>query len=278
VFAGIVGVKSYPKGVTTNSDSGIEDYRIYYPVFEAMQDEGLVLCIHGEVPSSGSTCVMNAERHFLKHLAQLHQDFPRLKIVLEHATTKEAVELVKQLGETVGCTITAHHLYLICDDWAGSPIHYCKPVAKYPEDREALRQIVKSGHPRFFLGSDSAPHLVHKKTLMTGCAAGIFTSMHLSSYLAHVFDEFGALDKLKQFATEFGRQFYGHDTLIRAAQAQWPHLSPQQLEDQLIKDRPVLKLKQETTVIPPHIVIVESKEPSDKVIPFMASQTLNYGL
>lgn len=140
-------MKSYPKGVTTNSSEGIEDYRLYYPIFETMQEEGLILNIHGEIPSNSitNTCVMNAERAFLKHLRQIHADFPRLKIVLEHATTRDAVETVKELGDTVGCTITVHHLELIVDDWAGSPIHFCKPVAKYPTDREALRDVVLAG-------------------------------------------------------------------------------------------------------------------------------------
>jgi dihydroorotase len=95
--------------------------------------------------SHQNTCVLNAERHFLKHLETLHKDFPRLRIVLEHATTKEAVETVKRLGPTVACTITAHHLALVVDDWAGQSFNFCKPVAKYPEDREALRAVVREG-------------------------------------------------------------------------------------------------------------------------------------
>lgn len=145
--AGIKGVKSYPRGVTTNSDQGIEDYRTYYPVFQTMQDEGMILNLHGEIPpAEGSdVCVLNAEELFLSHLKQLHADFPRLKIVLEHASTKAAVDMVKSLGDTVGCTITLHHLSLTVDDWAGQCFNYCKPVAKYPYDREALRQIILQG-------------------------------------------------------------------------------------------------------------------------------------
>ncbi|KAJ3331789.1 Dihydroorotase, partial [Kappamyces sp. JEL0680] len=119
--AGIRGVKSYPRGVTTNSDGGIESYSVYYPVFEAMQEAGMVLNLHGEIPSDPSSdiCVLNAEEKFLKHLVQLHRDFPKLKIVLEHATSAAAVDVVKSLGDTVGCTITVHHLQLVVDDWAG---------------------------------------------------------------------------------------------------------------------------------------------------------------
>ncbi|RUS18041.1 hypothetical protein BC937DRAFT_89203 [Endogone sp. FLAS-F59071] len=147
------------------SDSGIESYEIYYPVFKAMEEEGLVLNLHGEVPSDDEKfrtirvdddycvckwraqdiCFMNAEEKFLPHLAQLHADFPSLKIVLEHATSKAAVEMVKSLGDTVACTITIHHLQLIADDWAGQAHHFCKPVAKYPHDRLALREIVAQG-------------------------------------------------------------------------------------------------------------------------------------
>ncbi|KAG8707009.1 Dihydroorotase [Ceratobasidium sp. 394] len=145
--AGISGVKSYPRGVTTNSDSGIESYEVYYPVFDAMQEVDMVLNLHGEIPSEArtNTCVLNAEPQFLPHLRSLHAAFPRLRIVLEHATTRAAVECVKQLGETVACTITAHHLALTVDDWAGQSWHFCKPVAKYPDDREALREVVKEG-------------------------------------------------------------------------------------------------------------------------------------
>jgi dihydroorotase len=148
--AGIKGVKSYPRGVTTNSDQGIEDYRTYYPVFEAMEEVGMILNLHGEIPpvDGSDICVLNAEEKFLTHLKQLHADFPKLKIVLEHATTKAAVDMVKSLGDTVGCTITLHHLSLTVDDWAGQCFNYCKPVAKYPHDREALREVILQGSYR----------------------------------------------------------------------------------------------------------------------------------
>lgn len=145
--AGIAGVKSYPRGVTTNSDGGIENYEVYYPIFKAMEEEGMVLNLHGEIPSDAESdiCVMNAEERFLPQLEKLHNAFPTLKIVLEHATSAAAVQLVKRLGDTVGCTITVHHLQLIVDDWAGQAHHFCKPVAKFPHDRAALREVVCSG-------------------------------------------------------------------------------------------------------------------------------------
>jgi dihydroorotase len=120
---------------------------MYYPVFEAMQEVDMVLNLHGEVPSdpTSNIHVLNAEPHFLPHLLKLHAAFPRLRIVLEHATTRAAVEAVKACGPTVACTITAHHLALTVDDWAGQSWHYAKPVPKYPDDREALREVVKEG-------------------------------------------------------------------------------------------------------------------------------------
>ncbi|TFY61061.1 hypothetical protein EVJ58_g4747 [Rhodofomes roseus] len=211
--AGVVGVKSYPRGVTTNSDGGIESYEAYYPVFEAMEQEDMVLNLHGEVPSDASTntCVLNAEPAFLPHLRKLHARFPRLRIVLEHATTRAAVECVKSLGDTVACTITAHHLALTVDDWAGQSWHFCKPVAKYPDDRQALRDVIKEGHPRFFLGSDSAPHSPHTKSTASplhACAAGVYTSAVLLPLVAHLLDSFGALDRLESFVSINGRAFY----------------------------------------------------------------------
>ena len=126
---------------------------MYYPIFEAMQEVDMVLNLHGEVPSdpTTNTHVLNAESRFLPHLHKLHSAFPRLRIVLEHATTRAAVEAVKSCGPTVACTITAHHLALTVDDWAGQSWHYAKPVPKYPDDREALREVVKEGTDFGFL-------------------------------------------------------------------------------------------------------------------------------
>ncbi|KAJ7276136.1 Dihydroorotase [Mycena haematopus] len=221
--AGIVGVKSYPRGVTTNSDGGIESYEMYYPVFDAMQRVDVVLNLHGEVPSDAktNTHILNAEPKFLTHLHSLHKAFPRLRIVLEHATTRAAVEAVKACGPTVACTITAHHLELTVDDWAGQSFNFCKPVAKFPDDREALRQVIREGHPRFFLGSDSAPHPINSKSTSSpnqGCAAGIYTSPILLPLVAHLLESFDALDKLEGFVSTFGRHFYGRELRAETTQ------------------------------------------------------------
>ncbi|MBT3194302.1 MAG: dihydroorotase [Verrucomicrobia bacterium] len=207
---GVFGVKCYPKGVTTNSESGTEDFGAYDAVFSAMEAEGLALLIHGEVPSNAEkdVCVLNAEARFLPELEKLHGRFPKLRIVLEHVTTAKAVDCVKALGSTVAATVTAHHLDLTVDDWAGRNHNFCKPVAKYPHDRDALRQVVCEGHPRFFLGSDSAPHPRSAKESACGCA-GVFTSPLLLPYLADTFDRLGCLDRLADFTSTFGCAFHG---------------------------------------------------------------------
>ncbi len=212
--AGVFGVKCYPRGVTTNSDSGVEDLGAYDEVFAAMEAEGLALLIHGEVPSNADKdiCVLNAEECFLPELEKLHARFPKLRIVLEHVTTASAVECVRGLGDTVAATVTAHHLDLTVDDWAGQNHNFCKPVAKYPHDRDALRETICEGHPRFFLGSDSAPHPRSAKEAACGCA-GVFTSPLLLPYLADCFERLGCLDHLAEFTSSFGRAFHGLSAL-----------------------------------------------------------------
>lgn len=208
--AGVFGVKYYPRGVTTNSNRGVEGFAQHDPVFAAMEADGLALLLHGEMLSSAERdiCILNAEQRFLPEVDRLHRCFPALRIVLEHVTTAEAVACVKSLGETVAATITAHHLDLTADDWAGRNHNFCKPVAKYPHDREALRAVVREGHPRFFLGSDSAPHPRQAKEAACGCA-GVFTAPLLLPYLADCFERIGALDRLPDFCCRFGREFHG---------------------------------------------------------------------
>lgn len=207
---GIVGVKCFPRGVTTNSDNGVVDFKMYDPVFAAMQESGLVLEIHGELPSDAGphVTVMNAEQLFLEKLERIHSRFPDMRIVLEHVSSADAVEAVKALDGNVAATVTPHHLELTVDDWAGRNHNLCKPVAKLPRDRDAICDVVAGGHPRFFLGSDSAPHYRTDKE----CASakpGVFTTPLLLSYLADRFDRLGCLDRLPNFATKFGREFYG---------------------------------------------------------------------
>ncbi|KAG9238099.1 hypothetical protein BJ875DRAFT_86996 [Amylocarpus encephaloides] len=218
---GIVGVKSYPAGVTTNSSSGVISYEPFYPVFAAMEQCGMVLNLHGECPSdhSRNITILNAENLFLPTLKTLHENFPKLKIVLEHCTTKEAVEAVKACGDNVVGTITAHHLFLTVDDWADDPFSFCKPVAKWPSDREALLRAALSGSPKFFLGSDSAPHPVSSKKGGLGkTAAGVFTQANVTAYVLDAFElaierklikeEDVTKETLEGFLGGFGRKFY----------------------------------------------------------------------
>lgn len=221
----IRGIKCYPAGVTTNSAAGVDpnDFSAFYPVFKAMEEEGLVLNLHGEKPSAnngkerGDIHVLNAEESFLPALKKLHADFPNLKIILEHCTTEAAIKAIEDInqdvndaaGVKVAATITAHHLYLTIDDWAGNPINFCKPVAKLPMDKRALVKAAISGKPYFFFGSDSAPHPLSSKSRHIGVCAGVFSQSLAIPYVAQVFDKEGALDKLKGFVSDFGLEFYG---------------------------------------------------------------------
>ena len=228
-------MKSYPAGVTTNSGSGVVDYESFYPVFEAMEREGLVLNLHGEVPSSEEedVHVLNAEERFLPTLKSLNEKFSKLRIVLEHCTTAAAVEAVKRCSDTVVGTITAHHLFLTVDDWAGDPVNFCKPVAKTYKDRRALLRAVVEGNGKFFLGTDSAPHAMRKKyggmrgaggtdnavTVPGKCAAGVFTQPYATQLVLEAVEgavERGVIAKeevtrevLQGFLGGFGRRFYG---------------------------------------------------------------------
>ena len=221
--AGIRGVKSYPAGVTTNSASGVVDYAQFYAVFAEMEKQDLVLNLHGESPPAEDITILNAEERFLPTLLDLHKRFPRLRIILEHCTTASALKAVQSCGSNVRGTITAHHLFLIIDDWANDPFSYCKPVAKLPEDRFALLKAAASGSPKFFLGTDSAPHpLMSKRGGLDGrgkCAAGVFTQPYATQLVLGAFDiaikkgilteqEVG-LDVLRGFLGLHGRKFYG---------------------------------------------------------------------
>lgn len=216
---GITNVKSYPAGVTTNSSSGVVDYTSFYPVFAEMERQGLILNLHGELPSKGDITVMSAEERFLPTLFELHAKFPKLRIILEHLTTAAAVEAVKKCGPTVAGTITAHHLSIIVDHWAGDPFCFCKPVAKTPADRDALLRAATSGNPKFFFGSDSAPHPAIAKRGGDKIAAGVFSQPYASQLVVDAFDQGCQNGVLKEeditpeiiegFLSKFGRQFYG---------------------------------------------------------------------
>ena len=203
--------KLYPAGATTNSASGVTDIRRLDPVFEAMQRAGVPLLLHGEVTDS-AVDIFDREAVFLDRiLAPLIDRFPTLRIVLEHITTADAADFVAGAGPNLAATITPQHLHLNRNAlFAGGlrPHAYCLPVVKREHHRLAVRQAAVSGSPKFFLGTDSAPHAIGAKEAACGCA-GIFNApFALESYLA-VFEEEDALDRFEAFASEHGARFYG---------------------------------------------------------------------
>jgi dihydroorotase len=204
-------VKLYPANATTNSASGVTDLGKVQSVLAAMERLQMPLLIHGEV-TDAAVDVFDRERVFIERvLTKLVLDFPGLKIVLEHVTTKDAVDFVRGAGANIGATITAHHLVINRNAiFAGGlrPHMYCLPIAKRESHRLALRQAATSGDPKFFLGTDSAPHPLHDKEKDCGCA-GIFSAPTALEIYAQIFDEENVLDKLEAFASLNGPRFYG---------------------------------------------------------------------
>lgn len=212
----IKGIKIYPAGVTTNSEAGLKSFKQYYPVFEQMQKHGLVLLIHGE-DAHQDTDIFDRESFFItRTLMPLIRDFPELKIVLEHITTQEASEFVwSQKSQFVGATITAHHLLLnrnaLFAEGKIRPHHFCAPILKREHHRQSLIKAVTSGNSHFFLGTDSAPHLIHAKENACGCA-GLFTAYNALGLYAEIFDQENKLENLEAFASLNGAKFYGLPT------------------------------------------------------------------
>ena len=209
--AGVVAAKLYPAGATTNSDAGVTDLRNIYPTLEALQRAGMPLLVHGEV-TSPDIDLFDREAVFIDtQLIPLRRDFPELKIVFEHITTREAAQYVAEADRFLGATLTAHHLlYNRNAIFTGGirPHYYCLPVLKRETHRLALVEAATSGHARFFLGTDSAPHPAHLKEHATGCA-GCYTAHAAIEMYAEVFDAAGALDQLEAFASFNGADFYG---------------------------------------------------------------------
>ena len=204
-------VKLYPAGATTNSDAGVTDVRKTYKTLEAMQRAGLKLLVHGEV-TDPEIDLFDREKVFIdQKLIPLRADFPELKIVFEHITTREAVQYVGEAGAKTAATITAHHLlYNRNAIFLGGvrPHYYCLPVLKREEHRRALVNAATSGSAKFFLGTDSAPHAAPLKEHATGCA-GCYTALSALELYAEAFDAAGALDQLEGFASFHGPAFYG---------------------------------------------------------------------
>lgn len=206
----ILSVKLYPSGATTNSQAGVHSLKALYPIFDIMQQEDLVLNIHGEV--TDPLCdIFDRENHFIHdELKPLMHNFPKLRITLEHISTTEAVDFIQEANHPIGATITPHHLWLNRNHLlVGSikPHYYCLPILKRRSDQEALVLAAISGNPRFFLGTDSAPHTISQKTSACGCA-GIYNTPVALPLCAAIFEKADALDKLENFTSRFGAEFY----------------------------------------------------------------------
>lgn len=250
--AGVHALKLYPAGATTNSDAGVTDIRKTYKTLEAMQREGLKLLVHGEVTDS-EIDLFDREAVFIDRvLRPLRQDFPELKIVFEHITTKEAAQYVAQSDVYTAATITAHHLlYNRNAIFLGGirPHYYCLPVLKREEHRQALVKAAISGDTSFFLGTDSAPHPSQLKEHASGCA-GCYTALTALELYAEAFEEAGALDKLEGFASFFGADFYG-----------------------LPRNRSLVTLQKQEWVVPEQVAFGEAV-----VKPLRGGETLNWKL
>jgi dihydroorotase len=209
--AGVVAVKLYPAGATTNSDAGVTDLRKTYATLEAMQRAGMPLLVHGEV-TSPDIDLFDREAVFINtQLIPLRRDFPELKIVFEHITTREAAQYVAEADRFTAASLTAHHLlYNRNAIFTGGirPHYYCLPVLKRESHRLALVAAATSGSPKFFLGTDSAPHPAHLKEHASGCA-GCYTAHAAMELYAEAFDSVNALDQLEGFASFHGADFYG---------------------------------------------------------------------
>jgi dihydroorotase len=231
----VTAVKLYPAGATTNSASGVREIERVLPVLERMAEIGLPLCVHGEV-TDPAVDIFDREAVFLDRvLDPVRRRVPGLRVILEHVTTKDGIDYVRDGGEGIAGTLTVHHLVINRNHiLAGGirPHYYCLPVAKRERHRLALREAAVSGDPRFFLGTDSAPHTDAAKLQPCGCA-GCFTAPNAMAILAHVFEEDGALDRLEAFASLNGPAFYRlapNEARIRLAKGDTPVTLPPAIE------------------------------------------------
>ncbi len=253
VASGFVrAVKYYPAGATTNSDFGVTDIGKCDAVFEAMQSAGLPLLLHGEVVET-DVDIFDREKVFIeKHLIPLVSRFPALRIVLEHITTANAAEFVLAASENIGATITSQHLlYSRNAIFKGGlrPHFYCLPVLKREEHRLALLKAATSGNPKFFLGTDSAPH--PKNTKEAGCCgAGCYTALHALELYAEAFDSVGALDKFEAFASFYGADFY-----------------------RLPRNSGAITLKKESWIVPEEVAF-----PGSPLVPLRAGEAMHWRL
>ncbi|GMG86798.1 dihydroorotase [Biformimicrobium ophioploci] len=249
---GVVAAKLYPAGATTNSDSGVTDINATFPALEKMAELGMKMLIHGEV-TTNDIDIFDREKAFIDSILSVIVDkFPTLKVVLEHITTSHAADFVRGAREGVAATITAHHLlYNRNHMLVGGirPHYFCLPILKRNTHQEALIEAAISGNPRFFLGTDSAPHARDKKENACGCA-GCYTAYTAIELYAETFERAGALDKLQAFASEFGPDFYG-----------------------LPRNTDTVTLKREPWTVPQTLPFADTE-----IVPLCAGETLNWKL
>lgn len=251
--AGVVAVKLYPAGATTNSDSAVETVEALYPVFSKLSELGMPLLIHGEV-TDADIDIFDREKIFIdRTLKRIHENFPTLKIVFEHITTSDAIEFVLGASEMVAATITPQHLMLNRNDLLVGgvrPHNYCLPVLKRSSHQQALLDAVKTGSSKFFLGTDSAPHHKSLKEAACGCA-GCYSAWSAIELYAQVFESINSLDKLEGFASHHGPDFYG-----------------------LPRNQDTITLVKENWEIPNSIQLPDGNQ----VVPFAAGQTVSWKL
>jgi len=250
---GTTAVKLYPAGATTNSDSAVSELDALFPIFEVMQAEDMVLCVHGEVTESHID-IFDREKEFIeRYLINITQSFPNLRVVFEHITTKDAVEFVTAASDKVAATITPQHLLLNRNDLLVGgvrPHNFCLPVLKRNIHQQALRAVVATGNPKFFLGTDSAPHEKHRKESACGCA-GCYSAWSAIELYAQVFEEIGCLDKLEGFASLYGADFYG-----------------------LPRNTDTISLTREPWTIPSEITLPDG----NSIVPFFAGESVHWKL
>lgn len=247
----VYAFKLYPQGATTNSAKGVSNIKNIYPIFEKIADMDMPLLVHGEVVDD-NVDIFDREKVFIdKVLIPIIKAFPELKIVFEHITTKDAVDFVLESDKNIGATITAHHLIYNRNDMLTGgiyPHNYCLPILKRKAPHQkALIDAAISGNPKFFLGTDSAPHSINNKETNCGCA-GVFSSFAAIELYTSVFDKYQALDKLEAFASFYGADFYG-----------------------LRRNKKTIVLKKEAWQIPQSYPFAATK-----VVPFMAGKSLNW--
>jgi len=251
----IYACKLYPAGATTNSDAGVKDVRNILPVLAEMEAQGLPLLVHGEV-TDDAIDIFDREKVFIDQVFMpLTEQFPRLRVVFEHITTKDAVDFVTQSPDNIAATITAHHLLYNRNHMLSGgirPHHYCLPILKRNIHQKALIAAATSGNQKFFLGSDSAPHTDHNKISDCGCA-GVYSAPAAIELYTAVFDEENALDKLENFASIYGPKFY-----------------------QLELNEKYLVLKKQNWLMPKHFALETDSESKalNKVVPIMAGETI----